>query len=626
VGRVAEHNAYSHPDHLLGTIGIGLNDLWAGQANVQALAHLYGVAANAMAAITPQAVGLHAVKISGLVHMQGEINRTACRVSPIGLQRSLHHRLSWSMRHFPFCPEDFQLLLSECPADTCQTPLAWSNGPIHLCSRCGFDLRTARTEQVGEAHRPYLDVAAGLVSFDQDMRRRSLSQLPAFLGELTAKEGFRVVRTIGRVLKHAGHPLADAPRTSSPYPIVMLAGMRLLLDGHAHDTLGFHQELAPESFVKKVRENWLQFAGRNTRSVRTALSRARQQIPILQSPRAPKAAAKPRVVATPKRRIPATPKPAKKRKIARKRQIQYVLDGTGAVNLTTAARMLGVERCIAKKLLKIGLLRGRVQGGGPQRVCHLIEEASVLALVEEAASRVSLSHLAMDYGVKSSMLMEMAARGVLEIAQSPFIDAVYKELQFWRASATAVLDGLIGAIQRTPPSDDGRVLLSDAFVAMGPGLKPWSQALMVPGDIPDGLGSFEPDGARLAALNVSRQCAEGLRSGRFAFRPVSSPTCSEISLSAAQEHLNCYPRDISDLIQGGALRRSGKAVSLKSVEACKRRFISTRELAARARLPALDVAAIARAKGLEHTFPAIGLWPRDEAEVAFDLEPFVLRS
>jgi hypothetical protein len=158
------------------------------------------------------------------------------------------------------------------------------------------------------------------------------------------------------------------------------------------------------------------------------------------------------------------------------------------------------------------------------------------------------------------------------------------------------------------------------FALLGPGPKPWLQVIIAPTLLPDGLGSFEPSGARTSGLNVSRRCAEMLQSGKISI-PLTRqlPLHSEITLSEAEEHLNCQPRDIAALIRGGALPRFGKGVSLHSVEACAKAYISSSELAGRACLPALDIATIARSKGLARPFPSAGFWPRVQAEAAFDV-------
>lgn len=642
-GRVAEHNAYASPADLLVQAGIGLSDLWNGRADAEVLARIYGVDAIQLDPMVPKSVagcepwkticglqeGAHSfreapfptsptelppqardsqvVKISGVAYSQRSIRKDWCPVSPSGLRRSTHHRFSWSLRQFPFCPEDFRLLLPKCPAENCGAPLRWGNGPIHLCSACNFDLRRARTRQIDREHQPYLGVAAGLVSFDEETRRQSLTQLPAFLGELTAEDALQLARTIGRALQAAGHPLANAPRSSRLYPVAMLAGMRFLLDREAGDSLGLHDDKAPERYVRSARERLRQATPLAPRSVQIVLGRVCEETLLFRSPRMTRARPKPTLSVRRRRArqelpAPAAPPAAEK-----------------GVNLTGAARMLGIERSVAKRLLQTGVLRGRTAGGGSKRAYVVIEEASVLALVEEANARISLSHLAAQYGLKATWLIEMISLGHLERAQSPYIDATYREIQLRKSSALAYLDRITGAIVRTSPDDPDRVPLAEVFALLGPGPKPWLQVIIAPTLLPDGLGSFEPNGARTSGLNVSRRCAAILQSGAI-LRPARQlPAHADITLSEAEEHLNCQPRDIAALIRGGALPRFGKGVSLHSVEACAKAYISSSELAGRARLPALDIATIARSKGLARPFPNAGFWPRVQAEAAFDV-------
>jgi hypothetical protein len=289
--------------------------------------------------------------------------------------------------------------------------------------------------------------------------------------------------------------------------------------------------------------------------------------------------------------------------------------------LTAAAQALGVERAVAKQLLANGVLRGQAVGGGPQRVLKTVDKASLAALVAEASARVSAAQLAEQYGIKSSWILDMAALGLIELAESAFIDIAYRETQLRKSSATAYLSRIVASIVRTEPGDPERLPLGEAFLLLGPGPKPWLQAIMAPKMLPDGLGSFEPSGVNCSALNVSRRCARMLQSGSFTFPPVRLLLSSEVTLAGAQEHLNCYPRDIADLIKLGLLVRSHKRLCLRSVEKCGRALISTRELAGRSQTPALLVAAVAQQKGLLRPYQGTGFWDREQAEAMFDLSP-----
>ncbi len=578
VGRIAEYNTYDKPTQLLEAVGIGLGDLWKGNVDLGALTCLYNV--DALEYALPRYVGDGpTLTVQGVTYPKGAIRETHCPVSPTSLRRSSHHRFAWSLRAFSFCPEDYTLLLFKCPAAGCGRQLMWRDGPFHRCAGCGLDLSTARTRKIYPKHRAYLAVAAGLVSFDEQVRRRSLDQLPDFLNALTPFEVLQVVLTIGRALEDARHPLARVKLATRRYPVAMLAGMRLLLDQPGRTSFGLDVGKAPPAYIARAREKLRQAASIASAGQREALIRLRDENPLFQSPRA----------------------------------------ATHATNLTIAARRLGVGRNVAKALLDEGVLRGQAIGGGSDRVLSVVEEASLADLIGEAQSRVSAGQLAEQYSLKSSWILEMAALGLIERATHPFIAIAYKNVQLRKSSAIAYLDRITGAIVRTSPDDSERVLLRDVFVLMGPGPKPWLQAVMAPKFLPDGLGSFEPHGINCSALNVTRNCARLLQSGAFQLPPTRLPTSGEITLTEAQEHLNCHPRDIAELIKVGALLRSGRGVCMQSVQTCGHTLISTGELAARAQMSSMDFAPVAEQRGLRRPHQNVGFWDRRQAEAAFDL-------
>jgi len=358
----------------------------------------------------------------------------------------------------------------------------------------------------------------------------------------------------------------------------MLAGMRFVLDQAKGDP-GWDLTKAPPEYVTAARVILRRAANQAQDELRDALIRVVDESRLFQSPRV----------------------------------------ATHANNLTIAARRLGVGRDMAKVLLDNGILRGEAVGGGSERVLTVVEEASLAELIQDAQSRISIAQLAEQYGLKSSWIMEMATLGLIERATDPFIAIAYKKVQLRKSSATAYLDRITAAIVRTDPGDPTRVLLRDVFMVMGPGPKPWLQAIMAPRLLPDGLGSFEPKGINSLTLTVTRNCARLLQSGAFRLPPTRLPISSDITLSEAQEHLNCHPRDIAELIKLGALLRSGRGVCIQSVQLCGLNLISTKELAARTEMPSIDFALVAKQRGLKRAHRNAGFWDRQKAEAAFDL-------
>lgn len=181
----------------------------------------------------------------------------------------------------------------------------------------------------------------------------------------------------------------------------MLAGMRLMLD---HDLrkggLESRATKAPPTYVVRARERLRQAVLVAPKRLRKTLERVREDCVFLRSAR----------VSQP------------------------------IFNLTAAAQTLGVERAVAKQLLAKGVLRGQAVGGGPRRVLNAVDKTSLDELVAQASSRVSAAQLAERYGIKSAWILDIAALGFIERAESAFINIAYRETQLRKSSATAYLD------------------------------------------------------------------------------------------------------------------------------------------------------------------------------------------
>lgn len=577
--RVAEHNTYDRAAQLLDAVDVNLNDLWTG-TDPTVLSAFYKVELPAMEhALSRRSDGGNSLTLFGASYPKYFIRTKIRPVSPSGLRRSKHHRFAWSLRPLAFCPEDFSLLIFECPPEGCGESLVWRDRPLHLCPFCNFDLRMARTRKIPQDLRPSLGVAAGLMSFDPEVRRASLALLPQSLGSLAPFDAVQAVLVIGRALVEGEHPLARAPHLAHIDTAALSAGVSFLLEPDAWDRLGEVTRGAPPAFVAKTRAKLRSKLKWVSAEVRTALGPLQEETSLFRSPRA----------------------------------------DDRIINLTIAADMLAVDRKAAKQLLDSGILQGRAVGGGSERVLSEVDNTSLSKLIAEASARISVAQLAEQYRLKSSWINQMISLGLIDRARSPFIDAAYKDVQVCKTSAHAYLGRINKAVVRTAPGDPNRIPLKDAFVALGTGAKPWVQAIMAPRLLPDGLGCSDPDGFRYSALNVTRRCAEMLRSREFSFPPLRRLSVREITLSEAQEHLNCHPRDISELIKLGVLMRSESGLTVESVEACALHLISTGELAVLAEVPALDLSILAQQKGLQRPYSSAGFWDRAEAQAAFGL-------
>lgn len=104
------------------------------------------------------------------------------RYSPAALATSPHDRAIWHVRLFPFCTENWEILLTGCPDPECDGTPGWRRTlGLDRCEHCGGDLTLAVTETVPEGSRKHLGFAVGLVHPDPERRAATMAALPPAL-------------------------------------------------------------------------------------------------------------------------------------------------------------------------------------------------------------------------------------------------------------------------------------------------------------------------------------------------------------------------------------------------------------------------------------------------------------
>ncbi|EJL37358.1 hypothetical protein PMI01_00714 [Caulobacter sp. AP07] len=566
-GRVAQHNVYGNPSDLLLPAGLSLNDLRRGRADPRVLAKIYGVGVDQLDPMVPKGLASreHWTTVYGLDGAPYSFRQTPCPISPSGLRRSPHHRFSWSLRRLSFCAEDWSLLVGHCLR--CRAQLRWHSGPIHECSSCHLDLRDGTVSYIQSPDRPYLSVAANLVSFELQVRQSALEQLPNYLRPLAPEDVLSVAVAIGQSLRCAGHPLGKVSSAAPTYPATMLTGMRFILDGAAGGAEGTMRGVSSDVIVK-ARKNLSWRAREAAEPVFHALQEARRTTRLF--------------------------------------------GRASTLSITAAAASARLGRSTMRRLIRHGLVLAYPSGGGDERRHDDVDVASLAEIKSLIRSRISIRQLSRGFKLPSGVVEKILADKEIEPLDGESIRLIYKEPQYHNKQVMDLFKEIERSVERISQRGECRVLLSEVFGKEAHLDAMWA-AVLVAEDVPDGIGSNAPYGLDPLHLHVSLRGAAMLEAGGLPAFPAELES-APMTLKDAEVRLKSNPRDIQRLIKVGLLIRRGKGLCRRSVTSCGRMLMSSRELAESVGVDPMDVSALANVRSLKRPYWGIGFWMRDEAD------------
>ncbi|WP_165830715.1 TniQ family protein [Phenylobacterium soli] len=555
--RTAEWNHLS-PADLLRTVGL---DTKAGPvalaAKSEELAACLGVPLRDLQSRlpTPLAGRRGPIRIFDQIMQSKHVNCRELRVSPAALRKSPHHRLIWNITALPCCAETWQSLIDRCPS--CCARLLWFGAAgIHTCSRCGFDLRRAEAPPVASALRSELAIVASLLSHDPDVRQAAATEFPPVFRDLSPTSLFELIVLFAR------SSIEGSRRQTSParnLPVEDLArGCRIAIEypssfanfAAAHTD---NQVIAP-FFCRIARGESLNFDP-DLRAFATALVDEHE----------------------PLRHGPA--------------RLKALREQSGRVSLSSAAKTLRVDNATVRKLITAGALETS-PGRGDQRCHQWLSPESVEALDLRFSSRLSAVEFHREFGLPYEGVEQLVSAGALSVLADDAIGLVHPGLQLQRRSALEFIDALKSSLAAR--TNDRMVSLQDAFTAVGARPKPWAAVLKAALDrrLPTAL-AWEPEEVlKIEDLLIADDLARDIACGRhpdLLELPERSPALGprlNMSRLEVERHLNCYPRDVSWLIEHGHLRAGSdrRSFSPEQVEELGLRLISSREIAWRWRI------------------------------------------
>jgi hypothetical protein len=462
------------------------------------------------------------------------------RVAPASLQLASYHRAIWHVRPLAFCDETWDILIQSCP--NCRARLHWWPTPgIELCQSCSFDLRGAPTMKVSEEDRDPLSLLSGLFSHEATRRAAARARVPSSLHHLSSGEllDFAIVLA-GALLPPKTFDLgANRPKRCS----TLAEGVRCLIhpEGPFRSWMTASlNTIRPDALLKIRRDTVLTRSPSLLRTVDQLLGE-RHGIKRL-----------------------------KEMRLAHQQH-----------TLGEAASDLGLERAVLRRVLDIALpLRTPIRGY--VRKHQWLAPAELELLKQRFGERVSATSFAHTHGLSQTAVEQLLRAGIIEQNFDPALMAAYEATQLLRTSVAAFerkLDAHVGA-----QPEEGWVRLSSVLLAVGGRQKPWAQVInsILSGILP--AAPCQPTEKRcfLRDLLVPKAgIAEILKHPQSTEHDAQSDL---LSRSEAEEHLNCYPRDLSQLSAKGWIAphpEHPRKFLRSSIELFGREYLTNREISAR---------------------------------------------
>ncbi|RZJ19396.1 MAG: hypothetical protein EON91_01545 [Brevundimonas sp.] len=541
MARVAHHNVLGHPSILIERQWPPSNLSISAQNKLSVVVRSYAARIRSMFSETYQN-GLH---ISFMTY-------ESMRVAPAALQASPHHRWPWLIRPLGFCPFTWQRLIDACPG--CRKSLKLDLAPLYECKSCGFDLREAVTSEVPKNLREGLATVATFILKQWTRVGVYDTRLPGPLAQLSGPQVFELIVLLAKAKNPDG--IGEGGIRGTVPEEGLIDGLETLY--------GFPESLRR---VADANENKIEpaFFHRLEVAAQARDGPLREMLDTMAAMR------------------------GRRRGVSRLKQKRVA---GGKMTATQLAAALHIERSQLRTIIDAGVLGDR-EARGQQRRYDWFSEEDFHRAAAFVGGRAYASSWAKQTRVSPVVVRQLLGVGLLKLDRSIEVEQVFDKPQLTKASIDGFSSALLDRIQFSHPHRDW-VPLHDAFTVIGGAHKPWAPVLLAAlyGTFPHGLqssGRYELKigdlcihssvawAFRMRALFGAQQFYEMRISDFGPYRPTA------MTRTEAERYLNCYPADITRLIESGNLTLlSDNPASLcaASVETFGSRYVSTREIAA----------------------------------------------
>ena len=468
------------------------------------------------------------------------------RFSPASLRRSDHHRANWMIGSLPFCPESWELLVHKCH---CGAELGWRKAHgIAACEVCRKDLRDLTPSKIPESQRDELAVLADLVSPLAHRRTKARDLVPARFQHLEPTAIFELAIGFGRASD------TTVTKTKKPFPtaLVLSGGARLLLgypkSFEAHANRRLDNETRSPLFVGLHAAGRFDFSPELKGFVADLVAEFE---PLRHGPS----------------------------------RLKAIRESAGRMSLVEVAIKLGVDNAKVRLLSREGAFEsGRARGA--RRQIEWFEPGSVGPVAEALASRLSLTEFSRRFHLPFDGVEQLFSLGLLTANKSPYVRILHPDLQLDKRCALSLADEVRSKLVAP---HDGAITLSEAFFAIGASEKPWGAmiAAILRDDVPGGVALPAGSPLKFDALTISPEFSRLLLTDRFADlrrlprRSRLLGAVRDLGRTEVERYLNCFPRDVSQLILAGHLEVLGSGPARFSrwqVVQLGRFIISSREI------------------------------------------------
>lgn len=572
--RLASWNCFENRRGFLRALGVknlNLSDIHLAADDDGRLARQLGITHEQLGRLTARAMG---------VEYRKELHIRKRRVSPRGLNESLYHRSIWTISRLPYCPVAWDTLLGICP--DCAHELGWAFlSDVHLCDRCGFDLRRVETPTVPVDCRERLSFLADLVEVDPMMEVTIGPKMPAALAGEIRLRVFQLSYLFGRAL--AFHRTKSNFFKASPLTQVkhLAMGVEML-------------QKYPKSFdVFLIEGNGQQ--PKQFQQLRETISERTECRPLLD-------------------RLLADWEPGR----CGTGRVKRGSEDSDCLTVREAAKNLRIENAAVRRLIDLGLI-APLNSGRSERRYDLVSSQDVRLVANQLASRLSVREFSRSHHIPPSGVLQLMAAGLISLNKCPIVTAIHGNPQLIQSDANAFISRLRSVVHFRGHNLE-TVSLTDAFQGIGGQQKPWSAILLAALERRLELYWEGDPHATLSVkdLQLSKRVAWDLLARRrpeLLETPTPDDDClvqTNLSRGEAEQYLNCFQRDLAWLICTG---RIPEELPSDRIASLGRELISSREISWRWRVsPALR-----DALATDHGIPRCAgpFWPRPKVEAFF---------
>lgn len=557
---------------------------FSNDVDAEGLAYVFGAPEKEILARRYKAVDLEDRPKNAFVDFFGAPVRSAYietrvrRVSPTALRAKEFHRAVWDLRPFVFCTETGERLIDTCPACGASLAWTWTCGPT-LCEHCRADLREHPQPVVDGFDDPHLRLVASLVDPVVDRRRHPV-RLGGCFGDATRGDVFEFCMSLARTI--------DAVR----------AGAAAKTYAHAHARIRKeHAPILPTdlAFAGGIVSEWkltglaplikIAMAATEERGGAWGASEEFRHVRNLARDPFLHRSIRDACAAALAKSTSGRPAPVRCRRFR----------DVGTLVTAREAAKYGISRKMIRLWRADGLISPATNPAVKASVV-VMRRDEIEKIAAERDAAVDRATVAKKLGVDSATVVRFAALGMIEHVGRPAADMLVTE--HYRGTG---VDAVVKSIETLAAQPDRLIvpLLDAAATAKGDEDKLLASALVagLAGALPLYRLAVGSDGAvgRLAV-------AADVDLGAFLIdAPPSAYEGVRFGVRDARQYLKASLNTITALIAEGELRDNGRhkeKLDFVDVEAFRRRYALTNEIAGRLGIHPAAVVSQLKARGL----------------------------